>query len=79
MDFIIPIHILKPNKAMKAKGFTEEEENVNIQVMSTGKFAVFPSVSMQRSSPYPYAVFKSLGEIKENFQVVHSTNPQLLD
>lgn len=77
MDFIIPVHILKPGKEMKAKGFTHPEETVHIQIMGTGKLAVFPTSVMRKERPYPYAVFESFDQIKANFTVVSSTNPEL--
>lgn len=75
----IPVHILRPSKEMKAKGFTQPEESVCIQQMESGKLAVFPASVMRKERPYPYAVFESYEKIKESFEVVSSTNPKLAE
>jgi hypothetical protein len=75
MNVSIPTHIAKPKPEMAGFGFTEPEETLCIVKLSTGSYGVsLAGFSGKRTA---YKAFESLDAIKESFEFIHTSNPQL--
>lgn len=69
----MPLHLLEPNDAMTKLGFIYGE--YYISQLSDSRLSVF--LRAGTTTVGPYKVFKDYDEIKANFTVLSSGNPQL--